>query len=127
MKHLWLRKILSSEKRLDRGKVLMSIPFDQVCPSSIKVVYNGSSFNVKISEDKSPVEVTWVNQFLGLKREGVQSNFNSPESEPLKNGSRKEDGEASSFCFAISEKDKLQKDVRGQHKPQVDVTKGPLG
>ncbi|KAK3199334.1 hypothetical protein Dsin_022749 [Dipteronia sinensis] len=76
-------------RRMDRGRILMLLPIDQVGPSKIQVVINRVIYEVKLEEDPIPISVSWIDNFLDLRNLKPHSNLNTLRS-------RKEEGEASS-------------------------------
>ncbi|TXG66707.1 hypothetical protein EZV62_007982 [Acer yangbiense] len=66
-----------NKKRFDKGRLHVLIPLNQVCPSKIKVKVGNGSFCVKISEESSPVNFSWLANFLGLQTVISKSGLNS--------------------------------------------------
>ncbi|KAK2654101.1 hypothetical protein Ddye_013957 [Dipteronia dyeriana] len=67
-------------RRLDRGRVLMLVPHESLCPKKIKVLMEGDSFLVRLHEDPTLVDFQWMTNVLGLK----MSWSNSDDSSALK-------------------------------------------
>ncbi|KAK4849202.1 hypothetical protein QYF36_022092 [Acer negundo] len=64
--YLTVEDVTFTKNRLDRGRMLVMIPHDQVAPSMIKMVVGGGSTVVKSKEDSTPVDFDWVERFLDL-------------------------------------------------------------
>ncbi|KAK1567880.1 hypothetical protein Q3G72_017735 [Acer saccharum] len=58
-----------SKRRKDRGRVLLLKPPSLVCPESIKVIIEKSSFLVSSSEVQGLVDLGWISDKLGLYRD----------------------------------------------------------
>ncbi|KAK1559313.1 hypothetical protein Q3G72_013129 [Acer saccharum] len=74
------------KKRLEKGRMLVLIPYCQSCPNKIKVsvgndnnnvLVEGASFPVKLNEDLAPADAQWLVKVLGLKTSGKGNNLNS--------------------------------------------------
>ncbi|KAK1582855.1 hypothetical protein Q3G72_018902 [Acer saccharum] len=63
--------------RLDRGRVLVSIPFGTSCPDSIEVEIEGTTFVSMVVVDNQPVLSHWLENHLGLKSEVQFQNLNT--------------------------------------------------
>ncbi|KAK1560265.1 hypothetical protein Q3G72_024326 [Acer saccharum] len=76
--------------RLDRGRMLISIPLDCKCLQKIKVLDCSRSFEVFIVEVESQVDEEWIRSYLGLWNGFFDSNSNSStESESCGRSSEK--------------------------------------
>ncbi|KAI9197945.1 hypothetical protein LWI28_007187 [Acer negundo] len=73
---LMLDNDCSLRRRLDRGRILRLIPFDQGGSRQIKVKAEDFSFVVRVEEDSAPVDITWFARFLGLRMSFPISNSN---------------------------------------------------
>ncbi|KAK3230290.1 hypothetical protein Dsin_002171 [Dipteronia sinensis] len=62
-------------RRLDTGKLLISVPYGHSCPEFIRMVHGGKQFTVSLMEDRSPVSISWVEDFLGLKKQSILANL----------------------------------------------------
>ncbi|KAK0602975.1 hypothetical protein LWI29_000066 [Acer saccharum] len=51
---------------LNRGRVLVLLPFGLKCPGSIKVVSGSRSFPVSVREDSTPINPAWISWRLGI-------------------------------------------------------------
>ncbi|KAK3220537.1 hypothetical protein Dsin_014507 [Dipteronia sinensis] len=56
-------------KRLDRARLLISVPMNQLCPKDIKVTVGNRTFPVMMEIEPLPVESKWLEDTLGLKTE----------------------------------------------------------
>ncbi|KAK0589738.1 hypothetical protein LWI29_017913 [Acer saccharum] len=75
-------------------------------------------------EDRAIVEATWLEELLGLKKTSSQVGLNSLlEMETCNNGSKKEEGEMSSFCSCKMKRDKKGGEGRRQPNHVVNETK----
>ncbi|KAI9200256.1 hypothetical protein LWI28_004988 [Acer negundo] len=63
-----------SRSKLDRGRLLVLIPFSVVAPKKNRVVEENQVFEVKIYEDNNPVYHLWLENHLGLTRKGGGKN-----------------------------------------------------
>ncbi|KAI9181649.1 hypothetical protein LWI28_017154 [Acer negundo] len=78
---MFIEKETMKKARLDRGRLLISIPFDSKCLENIKVKEHSRSFEMSIVEVATPVDQEWVRRFLGLWNGDLHSISNSsPES-----------------------------------------------
>ncbi|KAK1554729.1 hypothetical protein Q3G72_016476 [Acer saccharum] len=82
---LMLEEDTMKKSRLDRGRVLISIPLDGKCMEKIKVQFRSRLFELSIVEEKAQVDRGWIRNFLGLRYGDLDSNSNS-SSESERNG-----------------------------------------
>ena len=71
---LLIDKETLSRRRLDRTKNLISIPFGHSCLEKIRVKYRRKTFTMSVVEDRSPVDFSWVEELLGLRKLYYQAN-----------------------------------------------------
>ncbi|KAK1584513.1 hypothetical protein Q3G72_033654 [Acer saccharum] len=57
--------------RVDRGRVLVLVPFGAIFPDTIEVEVEGTSFVSMVVVDNQPVRSEWLENHLGLKL-GIQ-------------------------------------------------------
>ena len=62
---------------MDRGRVLILIPHEQPRSSRIKVVNGNFSFVVRVEEDSTPVDIRWLDRFMGLGSSSSGADGNS--------------------------------------------------
>ncbi|KAK1561871.1 hypothetical protein Q3G72_002300 [Acer saccharum] len=74
---LLLEEETRKKSRLDRGRLLISIPTDFKCPKKIKVQDRSRMFEIFVVLDESPVDHAWINSLLGLWNGKADSNSNS--------------------------------------------------
>ncbi|KAI9159972.1 hypothetical protein LWI28_003879 [Acer negundo] len=53
------------KSKLDRGRLLISIPIDSKCPKKIKVQDRSRLFEISIVVDETPVDQIWINRLQG--------------------------------------------------------------
>ncbi|KAK3206449.1 hypothetical protein Dsin_020495 [Dipteronia sinensis] len=54
-------------RRLDRARLLISVPMNRLCPKDIKVIVGNKTFPVMMGMDPLPVESKWLEDTLSLK------------------------------------------------------------
>ncbi|KAK1576755.1 hypothetical protein Q3G72_016260 [Acer saccharum] len=57
-----------TDQRLDKGRMLVSITRDHHCSRKIKIEIGDRRFMVNMDEDLAPVDMAWVDRFLGLEK-----------------------------------------------------------
>ncbi|KAK1581639.1 hypothetical protein Q3G72_007620 [Acer saccharum] len=107
-----------NKKRFDRGRILVLIPLNQVCPCRIKVSVGSGSFCVKISEEPAPVDSSWPASILGLQTVFSKPVVKAvPVTVSLPEQVRHEDV-GSSLCVTQEEKDMGRLESIGQSKTE---------
>ncbi|KAK1575338.1 hypothetical protein Q3G72_004588 [Acer saccharum] len=70
------------QNRFDRGKVLILVPHGKDCVGRLEVVVDKKVFQVSVEVDKSPIELKWLEDHLGLdSNEGGSSSIPFQESQ----------------------------------------------
>ncbi|KAK1582963.1 hypothetical protein Q3G72_019814 [Acer saccharum] len=64
-------------RRLDKGRVLVLLPFGCRCPEKLEVVVDRKSLTVSVEQERSPVEIQWLEEQLGLEMEDSLADLNS--------------------------------------------------
>ncbi|KAK1553806.1 hypothetical protein Q3G72_003857 [Acer saccharum] len=55
------------KRRVDRGRMLMSIPLDKDCPKKIKIFFKGEAKIVSLIEDQNPTSLSWIEEVLEIR------------------------------------------------------------
>ncbi|KAK1552750.1 hypothetical protein Q3G72_022891 [Acer saccharum] len=86
-------------KRLDKGRLMVLIPFGHQVPNKINVVEGENVFSVVVEEDLSPVNKSWLVGSLGLTTVASKVCVDViPDQEKGSQGTEKKDGD---FLYLI--------------------------
>ncbi|KAK3200233.1 hypothetical protein Dsin_023648 [Dipteronia sinensis] len=64
---LMMEEDSSVRRRLDRGRMIMLVPFDKLGSCKIQVKTDAASFTVRMEELQAPVDFNWLSNVLGLR------------------------------------------------------------
>ena len=99
---------------LEKGRILVLIPYQHTVSVEVKIVGGSRPFVVKLEEDRNPVDFVWVENFLALSKEQSKGGRkSSPMKEKFQICWPKEVGEVSAkLSSRVCQREKVEKTTK---------------